>query len=293
MIATEPQDPLDELEHENEVAVRLVERLGEFALSLNEGKTVSPGEIAEGLRLWEQYRHLHAHRFDDVLLPEARQVAMSTCFPHLDAVVRDHGEIDHRVDRSKAALQAYSQGEPDGAQRLATELDSLTQAGYVGMRYEGDYPLSCLRTALTEDGSHRVGLEFSGTSTEVTDLEHHIVHYLEQTPSQPDRRFPIHCQGPGCSSTSSAEEYPADRGYFGIRPPTGWKAVPHAPRSVGSEKVVVDIDFFCPEHAAGGANSVVVPSRTPTTKLPMVPAGRSDAHERAGSCCDPVPENLA
>lgn len=189
-------DPLEELARENEVTIRLVERLAEASLSLRSDRAEPAGRISEGLRLLRRFRSVHSRRFREGLEPEARVVAMPSCFEHLAAL--DHNsECDAAWSRVAAALEAYARGDSDGQRRLAVELDALTQEEYDWIRYEGDFPLSCLSTVLPADAASRVGVQFGLTGPEIADLERQIAQYLVDCSSEDGERV-----DPGPASTT-------------------------------------------------------------------------------------------
>lgn len=291
----EASDPLDELARENEVIQRLDERLGELAISLGSGTEIAAGEVAEGLRLYEQYVNVHARRFDGGLQPEARPVAMSTCFEHLDVISRDRAGLEERISRARQALEAYTHGDDVGRRQLVKELEAFTQHEYDQVRYENDYPLSCLRATLPDDAAQRVRGCFDLTGDEIADLDRHVDDYLHYAPGKVSARFRVHCARPGCPQKAEAESYPSENGHLGIRGPVGWKVSSHPPRTSrgGNGHVAVDIDFWCPDHLATTAGTAemaaeigAVPGRPSVQD--SVPSGRS-----TGSCCEPIPTSSA
>jgi hypothetical protein len=292
MTEDEPGDPLDEMARENAISMKLVERLAEAGQSLHSDRPESPGRIAVGLRLLKQYRTLHARRFRDHLEPEARVVAMPGCFEHLDVLDRQNIETDPRWGRVADTLDAYARGEAGALERLAGELDTFTQEEYDRVRFEGDYPLSCLASALPADAAGRVSTGFAKTRVEIADLERHIGRYLAERPGTEGTRFAIHCRSPGCVATGEAETFPAVNGHLGIHPPSGWKAVSRRPR-VTDGKVVVDLDFSCPTHAGSAEGEGQGPSDggTNTSQAKSLPV--LDEPNRKCTCCDPIPEDLA
>jgi hypothetical protein len=182
MTRSEPNDPLEELSRENEILTKLVERLAEAGLSLRSDRPESPGRISEGLRLLNQYRSLHGRRFRENLEPEARVVAMPGCFEHLDQLDRQLTETDPKWETAVRALDSYTRGEADARERLAKELDTLTQDEYDRIRYEESYPLSCLVSVFPGDAASRVNTEFDRTRAQTADLEQLIERYLGQGP---------------------------------------------------------------------------------------------------------------
>lgn len=250
MAASEVEDPLEEMERENEIALRLVERMAEMGQSLTSGTSIPSGEIAEGLRLLAQYRAVHGTRFLDKLQPEAQAVAMPMCFEHLDEIVRGRAAAIDRYHRAASVLGEYRPDDLASRQQLAHELDVLTQTDYEAIRYENDYPLSCLRATLPDQAAERLRVRFSQSAKELADLERHIEHFLSREPVDPGSKFAIKCAAPGCAASGQAETYPARNGYLGLRAPLGWKIVPGAPHRSASGGIAVDIDFTCPAHTS-------------------------------------------
>ncbi len=283
-------NPLDELERENEVTQRLIERLEEVSLALQGGTEVPPGEISEGLRLLGEYRMAHAHRFEADLLPEARKVAMASCFEHLDAITRDAGTLDGRLRGARAALEAYERREEGSRLRLASELETLSQHEYDGLRYEGDFPLSCLRATLPEEAAAQVGAQFGVSAAAFRDLEGHLDQFLTYKVGEAQRDLTVHCAQPGCDAVAAAQSYPTADGYLGIRSPPGWKATPRPVRLADGGKVVMDIDFLCPTHwaSAGTSGAQVSGSAPPTGRLN--PDRDLRAPTCGSPCCEPLPE---
>lgn len=292
---TEAQDPLDELARENDVIQRLDDRLGEIAILLGNGVDVPSGEIAEGLRLFEQYVAIHSRRFDEDLQPEARPVAMATCFDHLDAISRDRAGTAQRVGRMNAAVAAYARGDGEGRAQLVKELEDFTQHEFDEVRYENDYPLSCLQATLPDEAAGRVRRSFDRTAPKVADLDRHVEQYLHYEPGKALHRFVVRCAQPGCLQKSEGESCPAENGHLGIRGPRGWKAVAHPPRVSDRQgkPVVVNIDYFCPTHSAGRPDSGTAARSTAPLLSPETASGPDHPGSAACSCCDPISASLA
>lgn len=292
---TEAPDPLDELARENDVIQRLDDRLGEIAILLGNGVDVPPGEITEGLRFFEQYVAIHSRRFDEGLQPEARPVAMATCFDHLDAISRDRAGTAQRVARMNAAITAYARGEGEGRTQLVKELEDFTQHEFEEVTYENDYPLSCLQATLPDDAARRVRGSFDRTAPEVGDLDRHVEEYLHHEPGKALHRLVVRCARPGCIQTSEGESCPAENGHLGIRGPRGWKAVAYPPRVADrkGKPVVVRIDFFCPAHSAGQPDSAKATPGTSSLHSPETAPGPDHSGSAACSCCDPISPSLA
>ncbi|MGI0132977.1 MAG: hypothetical protein ACREDK_07825 [Thermoplasmata archaeon] len=248
MSTNESSDPVEEMSRENDVKQKLVERLAEDGLSLSSGNPAPRSDILEGLNLLTYYEELHAARFRSVLEPEARAVAMASCFEHLDAIGRELVASNERLAQVRSALEAYREGNAGATLRLASGLDDLTQAAADAIRYEEDYPLSCLRMALPEDATQRVHAGFGRTAAETANLEADIDRYLHQEPCATRPVHSVHCHQPGCRARGVAESYPAAGGRLGLRAPSGWKTRAGSPRSASKSLVVIDVDFWCPDH---------------------------------------------
>ncbi|MDE1821803.1 MAG: hemerythrin domain-containing protein [Euryarchaeota archaeon] len=260
MTNTELTDPLEELQHENEVTQGLLERILEEAQILKGGKDLPPGEIAEGLRLLEQYRHIHVQRMDGTLGPEARAVAMSTCTVHLDQLPKDHGEVSEVLENAKKALARYERGVASSRDALAHSLESLGNRTFEVRTHEGDYPLSCLVSALPEGASKRLAEKFTTDRANVEDLESHIQRLLASPAGSLGAPLSVHCARDGCVATAEGRVVPLHEGRIGLMAPEGgWGVSPQTTR-LGSDGVVrVRVDFLCPEHARGSGSEDPAP----------------------------------
>lgn len=286
--AIEAKDPLDEMERETAVLDRLDERLAEYALALGTGADIPPGEIAEGLRLYEQYLRLHSGRFDDVLQPEARSVAMSTCFEHLDELRQEHARASVRVSEVRDALAAFARGESGGRMRLARELGALAEREHEEVRRENDYPLSCLRPTLPEEAASRVILGFERTRAELADLDRHVEAYLGYEPGKASASLAVRCSRPECTNLAAAESYPATAGGLGIRAPRGWRMSARSPHLVAGGVVAVRIDLLCPDHAEGSPHPAQSdPSKAASLAMTAQPTAPVPGHV-VSACCAPL-----
>ncbi|MGH9920703.1 MAG: hypothetical protein ACRD6W_17765, partial [Nitrososphaerales archaeon] len=246
--AVEP-DPLAELQRENEVIERLLARLEEIALILKDGKDVAPGEVSEGLHLLDQYLGIHARRIDEDLQPEARLVAMSTCFVHLDRIVRDHTEATRRTAEALRALTEYENPTLESRGRLADSLEQLASQDHDAVVYEGDFPLSCLLSALPDDAAGRVSEKFAATDPDMKDAQGHIERLLASPPGEAGSSLKVHCSHADCHASTEGRVIPGRQGKLGLlAPPGGWIASPQQPRMNHDGAIRVRIDFYCPEH---------------------------------------------
>lgn len=283
MLAIEEKDPLEELTREDDLAQKLVERLAELGLALAAGTAVPPGEISEGLRLLTQYRQLHAERFTVHLGKEARGVAMPTCFEHLDAVDRAPKEADARRRGLSAALDAYGEGRAGARDALARELGTYTQQEFDLLRYEREYPLSCLLSALPDAAAARVRTGFDRSAARLADLEGHIGRLLGTEREAAGRStIPVRCSRPDCSARGTATTYPSTGGHLALRPPAGWSAVAHPPLIDRGTTVSTQVDFACPAHSTGAVKG---------PELPRPERARAPAEPDLSTCpcCDPIP----
>lgn len=250
MTATESTDPLEELQREHQVIQPLLERLVEYGESLKAGKDVPAGRIAEAVRLWDQYLHrVHAKRIDDGLVPEARPVAMSTCFEHLDHISQEHAAARKKVEELGTALAAYGKGTPGARDSLAASLVQLASTDFDTMQYEERFPLSCLITTLPEEAAQRVRGEFDRTSADVADLERHIEGFLAEPVAAAERGVAVRCAAPACSTAGSAQLQPGPAGQIVMAlPGPRWGVVEEKPTQSGSV-IHQTLHFLCPEHA--------------------------------------------
>ncbi len=252
MIAIEASDPLEELQRENEVTERLLERLLEEAQSLRAGRPVPPGEISAGLRLLEQYLRVHVARLDRGLLPEAREAAMPTCSAHLDKMDEYHLEEGRLLTEAKAVLLDHEKGRGEPSRRLAEALERLTQRDHEVGTYEGDYPLSCLRTALPEDASKRVAERFAPTRRELSDLDAHVQRHLASADRKEGSPLAVHCAHEGCEAKGRAQVVPGPGGRLElVAPKDGWAVASQMVAPHGSWVVRIQVHFQCPRHASG------------------------------------------
>ncbi len=174
-----PEDCLDELHREHEVALRLIERLEALGNALNVGRTVDAAEVREGVSLLDRYLHrLHASRFDAGLIPDAEKVAMAECFPHLDEITANHNRMQGEEPTLEQSLSDYAAGESGAASTLALLLLTVTGRDREAIQYEEDYPLSCLPNALTRVLKADVDGKFAVTDAELRRLESEIDRYL-------------------------------------------------------------------------------------------------------------------
>lgn len=250
MTSPELENPLEELGRENEVARRLTERLAGYPAEIRGGGRVPSGEVAEGVRLLGQYAAVHGRRFAEVLLPEAKPVAMSTCFEHLDHVVAEHHQRGDQVQAVEALLARSPAAAPDPA--LAPALETLTQAQHDALQYEDDYPLSCLVPTLPDDAVERVRAGFQPTSGELVELEAHIDRFLARTPGASEG-LSVHCAEPGCTASGTASIVAGAEGRIGLRAPLGWSLQPGRPQRVAGDRIHTEVAAKCPLHRAPAA----------------------------------------
>ncbi len=265
MSANDVPDPLEELQRENDVIKGITERILEVALLLKDGKDVPVGEVAEELRLFEQYLTLHIQRMDRELQPEARPVAMTTCYEHLDRLVRDHEAESQRIREARAALEEYGTGVPHARARLGELLEKLANQGYEVSVYEGDYPLSCLISTLPEDAAQRVGAKFSATQGEVADLDQHVQKLLKSPAGHEDQKVAVRCAQDGCTRSDEAQVVPGPQGQLGLIPPVGgWEISSQKVEVRGDDTVRVHLTFRCPDHLVPAEESSGTPAPLPT-----------------------------
>jgi hypothetical protein len=291
MMTTETQDPLDELAHENEVAEKLVERLAETAIELKAGQDSRPGDIAEGLRLLEQYRRAHAERVDNDLKTEARPVAMSTCFEHLDTIASEHQGEGDRIERARKALEAYASDREGARARLSEALADLTEKKHQSLAYENDYPLSCLRAALPDEAAARVTTAFRRTDAEVADLEGHIERYLGRAEGTPPQALAVRCSHANCGASARSGVMPSNDGRFGMALPEGWHAISRPPVFGRDGTVRVNVEFCCPAHREEGSMAGEKALETWIGEGGSVPPKEETSGIESGTCCGLIPQD--
>ncbi len=252
MSATEVQDPLEELQRENETAENLLLRILEEAEYLKAGTDVPPGRVAEELRLLDQYLEVHRQRLDQILQPEARVVAMPGCFPHLDKILQDHEEVKGRMRDAREALEAFEQGSEGARARLAEVLELLATKDHEVAVYEGDYPLSCLMAALPEEAARRVAEKFGTSQPNLADLDEHIRRVLAAPSGDSGSPLRVHCAQEGCSAMADARVVPARGGRLGLMAPEGgWGLIAQKAELKATGATRIRVDFRCPSHAGG------------------------------------------
>jgi len=289
MSAVEAQDPLDELERENDVTEKLVERLAETAIALTQGGDLSPGEIAEGLRLLEQYRSVHAVRFDRDLQSEAGPVAMNTCFPYLGRIMHDHRTEADRIERSRQALEEFTHDPEEARTRLAQALSDLTEKDHQSVVDEKDYPLSCLRAALPDEAAARVTVAFRETASDVAELEGHIERYLGHAPGTPTNALTVRCHRENCTATAESHVLPSNDGRLGIEVPAGWQAIPRPPNFGQDGAILLRVDFCCPAHLDANRATEEQALNTSMDKEVSTPQGTGKNDSESCGCCGPIP----
>lgn len=187
---------------------------------------------------------------DGALEHEAREVAMSTCTVHLDQLPNDHGDVYQRLESAKAELGRYERRAEGSRESLAHALESLANRTFEVRTHEGDYPLSCLVSALPEEASKRLKQKFLPDRAEVEDLERHIQRLLGSLAGSHGSPLSVRCTRDGCTATGEGSVIPAHEGRLGLMAPEGgWGVSPQTAR-LGSDGIVsIRIDFLCPEHA--------------------------------------------
>ncbi|MGI0054548.1 MAG: hemerythrin domain-containing protein [Thermoplasmata archaeon] len=222
MSAPEIPTPLEELQRENELIERLLERIEEIALLLQNGKNVALEEIAESLRLLDRYLGLHTQRMDHDLQPEARRVAMPSCVPHLDRVIHDHGNASVRARDALRALASYEDSSEASRRTFADMIEELASRAHDTVVFEGDYPLSCLASALPDDAAARVYEQFVTSERELKDteigIERLLARPLSESSAAPGEREPEDVRGRAedLARGRSANDRPIERGRAGV-----------------------------------------------------------------------------
>ncbi|HEV2167007.1 MAG TPA: hypothetical protein VGS23_08580 [Thermoplasmata archaeon] len=217
---------------------------------------------------------------------------MSSCFEHLDAITQDHVAAGTRMAKVRAALDAYAQGGTAGRSKLAAELGELAEKEFDQVRYESAYPLSCLQATLPDPAAERVAQGFRQSAPAIADLDRHIQGYLGRPPARSGTPLKVRCPYPGCTATALAETCPSNDGHLAIRPPEGWRPVAHPPHINGRSPIVIDIDFYCPDHLPAPL-PVASPVAEPVTSSPGRSAASPSQPAETCSCCDPIAPTLA
>ncbi len=250
MTEVEASDPLEELVREHDVIRPVLARMVELGEALQAGTMVSPGEIATAIDLLDGYLHrLHASRVDAGLLPEARPVAMTTCFEHLAKIPSDHANVREKAAQVRSLLEPYAKDPATGKGALGSALVDLASADHDLMTYEETYPFSCLVAALPDDASARVRSHFDQDRPhDLADFEEHIRRFLAR-PQGASEPLAVGCSEAGCDERGEAHLRPADGGRLGIEVPSGgWGATAQPPRREAGGVVRSRVDFVCPTH---------------------------------------------
>lgn len=255
-------DPLDELLRENGVAEQLVQRLVALASALRSGVAVPGSRLAEGLSLLERYWMLHGRRFDRDFQPQARPFArpvpMARCTDHLDRIEE---ERPHDLSEASALLDGLSRSSdaaPVRRDEVGRRLIHLAERLRDAIRYETEYPLSCLLSALPEEVEERVTQSFTTTDRELTELEAQVSHYLDSTAEGgASESWSGACVHPHCGTTAPLTLQKRDAAGLFLTLPPGWQVA--SPPSASTEPLLRELRFgvCCPGHAAERARAAL------------------------------------
>lgn len=209
---TEEETPIEEMARENEITEKIIERLAEMAESLQSDRPVPIAEIRTGIRLLQQYHQLHAFRFDHDLQPAARGVAMPGCYEHLDRITRDHASDLKALDELVAQFPAGGVVTISRSFDLGRQLQDRMERLHDDIVYEGDYPLSCLITALPDATEARIEEKFVVNHAELARLEAAIEGFLvgASSPAPASDSADVRKRGESMPAHVGSEEPPAE-----------------------------------------------------------------------------------
>lgn len=246
-----PQDPLNELFRENELAKGLLEHLAELAAKLRIGPGVSSAEVTDGLHLLGAYRLLHARRFDRDFQPEARPVANPKCYEHLDRIAEDRATEGATIASVLRSSHLADDGTPATRREFARQIDALVEADRERILYETDYPLACLLSILPEETAAEILQRFADTQEELRDLEEHIQRYIASpSATSSERHVPLACAHAGCPAKVDIVLAAGTEGALTLNLASGWKVVLRPTRVAGSGDIEFSVKGCCPEHVS-------------------------------------------
>lgn len=179
---SQAEGALEELHREHEVAERLLERLVEVGERVKAGEQIDPKTLRFGVGLLEAYLHrVHASQMDLELRPEARKVAMPSCFERLDRMGTNHEEMRRRAKKLLDLIQHWDTGDVSSRGEIGDQLVALASLDHDVATYEETYPLMCLETALPEEAASRLSGRFADHAGTRTALERNVERFLAYT----------------------------------------------------------------------------------------------------------------
>lgn len=240
-------DPISELRREHtDVVGPLLDRMVELANLLDAGADVDPGQVREGLDLWEDYLH-GIHRTRLAALEDPRP---SSCAVAVQQASENHERAALRLSHLRTSLEAYLGDLPHARAMLALNLRSDVLVDRAWISFEEEHPFSCLFGNLSPAANERILQAFARSRNETDALEEKIRQFNARVVVSRADSLEIRCDTASCDTRIAVPwGAEADAGIRISKPGNGWTLRvrdPAGTSSVGSSRVA----FFCPIHSA-------------------------------------------
>jgi hypothetical protein len=240
-------DPIFELRREHtEIVGPLLDRMIGLANLLDAGVDVDPGQVREGIDLWEDYLH-GSHRERLAALEDPRP---SSCAVAVQQAGENHERAAVRLSHLRTSLEAYSRNLPHARVMLALNLRSDVLVDRAWITFEEEHPFSCLSGKLSPAANERILRVFAHSRNENDALEEKVRQFIAGVVVNRPDALEIRCDIASCDSRIAVPwGAEADAGIRISLPGNGW-ALRARDAAVKGSLRSSRVAFFCPKHAA-------------------------------------------